>query len=74
MNMKKKLQFLTILVITLVSSSVFAQSGSVSGIILDADTGEPLPGATVLLIGTNKGVASNSNGEYEIRLTSTELR
>ena len=44
-----------------------AGSGIVKGKILDRETKEPLPGATVLVSGTNIGAASNINGEYTIQ-------
>ncbi|MDG1761843.1 MAG: carboxypeptidase-like regulatory domain-containing protein, partial [Flavobacteriaceae bacterium] len=37
---------------------------SVSGMITDADTGEPLLGVTVLIQGTNKGTVSDFDGNY----------
>lgn len=64
--MKKKLQYLTILVITLVSSSVFAQTGSVSGIVQDTDTGELLPGANIFIVELDRGAATDIDGEYAI--------
>lgn len=66
MNMKKKLQYLTILVITLVSSSVFAQTGSVSGTVQDTDTGELLPGANIYIVELDRGAATDIDGEYAI--------
>ncbi|HJL59549.1 MAG TPA: TonB-dependent receptor plug domain-containing protein, partial [Candidatus Thalassarchaeaceae archaeon] len=43
-----------------------AQQGSVSGRVTDADTGDPLVGANVLVVGTNLGAATDVNGEYSI--------
>ena len=40
---------------------------SVSGMITDADTGEPLLGVTVLVQGTNKGTVSDFDGNYLIQ-------
>jgi hypothetical protein len=40
---------------------------SVSGMITDADTGEPLLGVTVLIQGTNKGTVSDFDGNYLIQ-------
>ncbi|SMO80807.1 SusC/RagA family TonB-linked outer membrane protein [Gracilimonas mengyeensis] len=42
-----------------------AQS-SVSGVITDAATGEPIIGANIMVEGTNKGAATNIDGEYVI--------
>jgi len=48
---------------------VFAQSattGKIYGVVTDKDTGSPLPGANVLVVGTNKGAATDMNGRYLI--------
>ena len=42
-----------------------AQSGKLSGTITD-EAGEPLPGATALIVGTTLGAAAGVNGEYTI--------
>ena len=54
----------------LFSVFAFAQQ-SVSGLITDADTGEPLLGVTVLVQGTNKGAVSDFDGNYTIQNLST---
>ena len=51
------------------TSSLFAQM-TVSGTVMDASTGEPLPGANVIVEGTNKGSAADSNGEFTINNVS----
>jgi TonB-linked SusC/RagA family outer membrane protein len=43
-----------------------AQSQTVTGEITDANTGEPLVGATVLVVGTSIGVAADVNGIFKI--------
>ena len=49
------------------------QSGSktVKGYVLDSN-GDPLPGATVQVAGTSKGVLTNVDGSYEIKVAPTE--
>lgn len=42
-----------------------AQQKSISGTVTD-DTGQPLPGVTVLVKGTTQGIVTNTNGEYSI--------
>jgi len=49
------------------SISVLAQNGSVIGKVIDAETGEELIGATVVLSGTTTGAAANLFGDYEIK-------
>ncbi|MFO7526042.1 MAG: TonB-dependent receptor [Ignavibacteriaceae bacterium] len=41
-------------------------TGKLTGIITDAQTGEPLIGANIIIEGTDFGAASNVNGEYVI--------
>lgn len=51
--------------------------GKVSGIITDKDTGEPLAGVNVILLGTNYGAATDEDGRYYIigvRSGSYELK
>ena len=55
-----------ILFSVLLSGNIFSQSGTLSGLITDSQTGEPLIGATVLLVGTNLGAATNADGRYTI--------
>lgn len=49
------------------ASSVFAQTGTISGEITDAQTGEPLVGANVILQGTDRGSAADVDGRYIMR-------
>ena len=43
-----------------------AQDGKLSGTVTDAETGESIPGATVVLVGTQQGVATDEEGRYVI--------
>lgn len=45
----------------------YAQTGSVSGIIVDAATGEPLLGANVIVRGTHTGSTTNEQGYFILR-------
>jgi TonB-dependent receptor len=48
-------------------SSALAQTGQVLGTVIDASTGDPLPGANVLVEGTSIGAAADVDGEFIIR-------
>lgn len=49
-----------------------AQQLTVEGTVLDAETGTPLPSVNVLLVGTQRGTATNANGEFEIQVPSED--
>lgn len=49
------------------ASSVYAQTGTVIGDVLDADSGEPLAGVTVSIQGTDRSTTSTSDGRFMIR-------
>ncbi len=61
--MKRKLFFT---VLNFVMLALFSHAQSLSGKIIDAQSDEPLPGATVHIIGQKGGVISNHRGEYSI--------
>ena len=43
------------------------ESGRIIGTVLDKGTGDPLPGANILLDGTSLGAATTVDGKYTIR-------
>lgn len=44
---------------------VFAQNtGKIAGVVTDAGTGDPLPGAQVILVGTTLGTITDADGNY----------
>lgn len=49
-----------------VSVGMTQNNGKLTGFVRDAKTGEPLPGATVQLDGTQKGDAADQNGYFQI--------
>ena len=49
----------------LLAGSAHAQTGKVSGTVVDAD-GLPLPGANVLIVGTTQGASTDVDGVYTI--------
>ena len=42
------------------------RSASISGVVIDKATGDPLPGANVFIEGTSIGSAANEEGEYRV--------
>jgi outer membrane receptor protein involved in Fe transport len=41
-------------------------TGKIAGMVKDKDTGQPLPAATISLVGTTMGAIANQNGQYTI--------
>ncbi len=63
--------FTVLLVITLMTTVTvsYAQSTTVSGTVLD-ETGQPVPGVSILEKGTTNGTTSDSAGKYTINVSS----
>ncbi len=69
--MSPKLRFSTLCLSILMMFSLglrpaAAQSGKITGQVTDAETGEPLIGATVRIQGTTQGASTNAEGKYVI--------
>lgn len=59
-------RFLFLLALITLHLSTQAQNGSFAGSVTDAKTGEPLIGATVVLVDTDLGAITDVNGSYTI--------
>lgn len=59
-----------LIVVFLITIEIFSQTFTLSGRITDAQSGEALPYGNVRVINTALGTAANTNGDYEIKLTS----
>lgn len=46
---------------------------TVSGTIISAEDGEPLPGVSILIVGTTTGTISDINGKYSISASSDQI-
>ncbi len=44
-----------------------ASGGSIEGLVRDSQTGDPLPGANIMLVKTSLGASSTVEGRYIIR-------
>jgi hypothetical protein len=64
--MWKKILLTSLILVLGVSLSFAATTGKISGRVVDAESGEPLPGANVLIDGTNQGGATDVDGYYFI--------
>jgi hypothetical protein len=56
----------------LVSSLALAQKGTIAGKVVDAKSGDGLPGANVLVQGLEFGAATNPDGEFTIAAVPPE--
>lgn len=67
MEFHKKVAFLVLANILFFSTLLNAQTtGGIKGKLIDSSKVETIPNASVIILGTSKGVSSNSNGEFEI--------
>jgi len=73
----KKLKRLHLLLVAMLSMLCFqqamAQSQIVTGKITDANTGDPLIGATVTVVGTTIGVSANIDGDFKINVPANSM-
>jgi TonB-dependent SusC/RagA subfamily outer membrane receptor len=63
--MLRKLLF-AVFVALLYTGSAVAQTGTITGNVTDATSGETLPGANVLVVDLDKGTSTDANGNFRI--------
>lgn len=68
---RKITHFLTSLLLLTVSSIALAQSGVVSGVVVDP-TGTPVQGVTVMVDGTKNGTFTDSEGRYSLTSVASD--
>ncbi len=54
------------ILILLLTTLLWSANGKIAGHIIDKDSGEPLPGVNVFVVGTTSGAATDINGDYVI--------
>ncbi len=69
--MRRFLSFLILLLLPV--AGIMAQTRTVTGTVTSTDEGEPLPGATVVIQGTTRGIITNLDGEYSIEASSEDV-
>lgn len=71
--MQRKLQrFSLVLVMLLASTMLFAQQRTVTGVISNEETKEPIPGVTVSVKGTDRVTTTNEQGRFSILVSGNE--
>ncbi|PKD21434.1 hypothetical protein APR41_00135 [Salegentibacter salinarum] len=58
------------LALFLTSATIFAQ-GTLTGTVIDSEMDGPLPGATVMVVGTNNGTTTDFDGNFSLDVEST---
>lgn len=61
-------RILLLCAILLACGQLFAQNVRISGKVIDADTKDPIPGATILVIPAKSGTATNEKGIFSIQV------
>ena len=69
--MSRIYKYLLVAVLMSVGQLVFAQMRSVKGTVTD-EANQPLPGTSVIVSGTQRGVITDEKGNYEITASSDE--
>jgi TonB-linked SusC/RagA family outer membrane protein len=70
--MRKHLHIILIFSLLLfVSNLAWAQNGLISGVVTDKETGEALPGVTLVEDGTLNGTTTDISGKYSLKLTGS---
>ncbi len=64
MSCKSKTLFIFIFFLLFVQISIAQEKGKIFGVVVDAETNEPLPGANIFIEGTSIGTATDAKGEY----------
>ena len=65
-------KYIVVAVLLLACHIGYAQMKSVKGTVLD-EANLPLPGTSVIVQGTQRGVITDENGAYEIAATADEI-
>ena len=66
--MKTALKTLLLALLFVSANSVFAQS-KIKGTVIDGETNEPLPGANIVVKGTDNGTTTDFNGKFILEVT-----
>lgn len=65
--------FIYSLLLIFCSFITYAQSGKIEGKITDSKTGKPLTGASIIISGNSKGVASDMDGHFVLSVPASKL-
>lgn len=63
-----RIKFTFLVLFLNITTLLFSQNGTLTGIVFEESTNSPLPYAQIALIGTNNGTICDLDGKYSIRL------
>jgi hypothetical protein len=72
--MTRPIPFALGLLFVLLPGLAAAQQGTITGTVTDAETEQPLPGATVQLLDGQAGTATDRDGEFRLRVAAGQYR
>lgn len=67
-EMIKSVHVITIITLLFTASCLFGQTVSVNGSVIDSETGKPLVGANVMVLGETVGSATDENGNFSFTM------
>ncbi len=65
--MRTKFNVFLTLLLALVVQITFAQEKVITGVVTEEGTGEPIPGANIVIKGTNTGTATDFDGKFTLK-------
>ena len=66
--MKKGFRFFLMMLFSTVVTTLYGQDRTVTGVVKDAETGEPIPFASIQIKGTLTGGSTDADGKYSIEV------
>ena len=57
-------RFMTVLTCLLASACIVSAQNRIKGKVIEEETGEPVIGASVMVVGTKTGAITNTKGEF----------
>ena len=65
--MNRSIRGLFLLLLLLMRPDVWAQTGTITGRVTAQGDNTPIPGASVVVVGTSRGTTTNANGAFQIQ-------
>src|SRR5690554_5085843 len=71
-NEMRKKTFFLLYVLIFLPFCLFAQQRQINGRVIEVETNEPLPGVSILIENSTRGVSTDIDGTFEIRASATD--